>query len=251
MHLVHAGQFLRHLVSTNSLSHHCKPREGKEETVKSPSPRSHWWGVTDPHLQSVRSNSKAQVHPWSSPQFRMLHTLSDWSLLTALASDPGFYPLCYTNLLDFCLATQHLFRRLEQRLRQEDLLHSRRPLTPVPMFINHCLGKFRIPQQGCLACKKHSAHPASAGTREQWGEDHRAWKPGGSEKRAEERLWNTKAPDSQGSGGQLLTSLHKTWAQGCWGGAVRMAPGGNQQIGECALVRSRVKGKAGFFLVCA
>ena len=32
----------------------------------------------------------------------------------------------------------------------------------------------------------------------------------GREKTAEKRLWNTKAPDSQGLGGQLLTSLHKT-----------------------------------------
>lgn len=52
--------------------------------------------------------------------------------------------------------------------------------------------------------QKHSAYPASAGTREQRGNDHRAWEPGGREKRAEERLWNTKAPDSQGFGGQLL-----------------------------------------------
>lgn len=73
----------------------------------------------------------------------------------------------------------------------------------------------------------------------------------GGEKEAEERLWNTKAPDSQGFGGQLLTSLHKTWAQGCRGDAVRKAPGGNQQIGACALVRGRVKGKGGFSLACA
>lgn len=39
----------------------------------------------------------------------------------------------------------------------------------------------------------------------------------GREKETEERLCNTKASDSQGFGGQLLTSLHKTWAQGCRG----------------------------------
>ena len=39
----------------------------------------------------------------------------------------------------------------------------------------------------------------------------------GREKKAEKRLWNTKAPDAQGLGGQLLTSLHKTWARGICG----------------------------------
>ena len=58
----------------------------------------------------------------------------------------------------------------------------------------------------------------------------------GREKKAEKRLWNTKAPDSQGLGGQLLTSLYKTWALCLW---VRVsvtsstpALGDSQQIGE-------------------
>lgn len=144
-----------------------------------------------------------------------MHYLTEASYQLWPLTPASLYCAVLTSLA-FCLATQHLFRRLEQRLSQEDLLHTSHPLTPVPMFIKHCLGEFRIPQQGCLACKStaHIQRVLAPGSSE-----GKITGPGSQEggKRGLRRGSGTQSPRLSGVWWPAAASLHKTWAWGCRG----------------------------------